>query len=76
MVPGLEHRRIAAGDGTQLAYQVRGEGPAVVLANGLGGTYYTPVEFPELIEEDVLDFFGGIAGYEPGVSAAAGLGAG
>ncbi len=39
MVPGLEHRRIRVADGTEIAYQVRGDGPAVVLANGLGGTY-------------------------------------
>jgi pimeloyl-ACP methyl ester carboxylesterase len=39
MVPGLEHKRIASYDGTEIAYQVRGQGPAVVLANGLGGTY-------------------------------------
>lgn len=39
MIPGLEHRRLASFDGTQLAYQIRGEGPAIVLANGLGGTY-------------------------------------
>lgn len=39
MVPGLEHKRLASFDGTEIAYQVRGEGPAVVLANGLGGTY-------------------------------------
>jgi pimeloyl-ACP methyl ester carboxylesterase len=39
MVPGLVHKRLTSYDGTELAYQVRGEGPAVVLANGLGGTY-------------------------------------
>lgn len=39
MVPGLEHRRLASFDGTEIAYQVRGEGPAVVLVNGLGGTH-------------------------------------
>lgn len=39
MVPGIQHRRIASFDGTELAYQVRGEGPAVVLANGLGGSF-------------------------------------
>lgn len=38
MVPGLEHKRLASWDGTEIAYQVRGRGPAVVLANGLGGT--------------------------------------
>jgi len=39
MVPGLEHRTLTARDGTRIAYQVRGSGPVVVLANGLGGTY-------------------------------------
>lgn len=39
MVPGLEHRRLTVDDGTEIAYQVRGDGPAVVLANGLGGTF-------------------------------------
>lgn len=39
MIEGLGQRHIAADDGTQIGYQVRGEGPCVVLANGLGGTY-------------------------------------
>jgi pimeloyl-ACP methyl ester carboxylesterase len=39
MVPGLEHRRFVSFDGTEIAYQVRGSGPAIVLANGLGGMY-------------------------------------
>ncbi len=39
MVPGIQQREIIARDGTRIGYQVRGEGPAVVLANGLGGTY-------------------------------------
>lgn len=39
MIPGVEHRRFASFDGTEIAYQVRGEGPAIVLANGLGGTH-------------------------------------
>src|SRR3569623_3517701 len=39
MVPGIQLGLIAARDGTRIGYQVRGEGPAVVLANGLGGTY-------------------------------------
>jgi pimeloyl-ACP methyl ester carboxylesterase len=45
MVPGLEHRRLRSFDGTEIAYQVRGRGPAVVLANGLGGFYeaYKPI---------------------------------
>ena len=39
MIDGLEQRHIIAADGTRLGYQVRGSGPCVVLANGLGGTY-------------------------------------
>ncbi|HUS63745.1 MAG TPA: alpha/beta hydrolase [Kofleriaceae bacterium] len=39
MVPGIQHKRIASFDGTDLAYQVRGEGPGIVLANGLGGSF-------------------------------------
>jgi len=35
----IEQRHITARDGTRIGYQVRGEGPCVVLANGLGGTY-------------------------------------
>jgi pimeloyl-ACP methyl ester carboxylesterase len=38
-VPGVVHKSLASFDGTRIAYQVRGEGPAVVLANGLGGSY-------------------------------------
>jgi pimeloyl-ACP methyl ester carboxylesterase len=41
MVPGIEQRHLTARDGTRIGYQVRGEGPCVVLANGLGGTYIT-----------------------------------
>ena len=50
MVPGIQQREIAARDGTRIGYQVRGEGPCIVLANGLGGTY---VAFRHLYE--VLD---------------------
>ena len=39
MVPGVEQRHVVARDGTRIGYQVRGRGPAIVLANGLGGTY-------------------------------------
>ncbi len=40
MVPGIDQRYLTAADGTRIGYQVRGgTGPAVVLANGLGGTY-------------------------------------
>lgn len=39
MVPGIEQRTLTARDGTRIGYQVRGDGPCVVLANGLGGTY-------------------------------------
>lgn len=37
--PDVEHRTVESFDGTRIAYQVRGDGPAIVLANGLGGTY-------------------------------------
>ncbi len=37
--PQVEQKTVRSFDGTKIAYQVRGEGPAVVLANGLGGTY-------------------------------------
>jgi pimeloyl-ACP methyl ester carboxylesterase len=43
----LEQRHLAVRDGTRIGYQVCGEGPAIVLANGLGGTY---VAFRHLIE--------------------------
>jgi pimeloyl-ACP methyl ester carboxylesterase len=33
----LDHRTIESWDGTRIAYQIGGTGPAVVLANGLGG---------------------------------------
>lgn len=39
LVGGIVQREIIARDGTRIGYQVRGEGPAVVLANGLGGTF-------------------------------------
>lgn len=39
MVPGLQHKSFQSFDGTRIAYQTRGEGPPIVLANGLGGTY-------------------------------------
>ncbi len=35
----VDQRSVVARDGTRLGYQVRGDGPVVVLANGLGGTY-------------------------------------
>ena len=35
----VEERRIRSFDGTELAYHVVGEGPAVLLANGLGGSW-------------------------------------
>lgn len=37
--PTVEQRDVIARDGTRIGYQVRGTGPAIVLANGLGGTY-------------------------------------
>ncbi|MBX3158213.1 MAG: alpha/beta hydrolase [Deltaproteobacteria bacterium] len=39
MVPGISQRHVLASDGTRIGYQVRGEGPCVVLGNGLGGTH-------------------------------------
>jgi pimeloyl-ACP methyl ester carboxylesterase len=39
MIPGIQQRHVTTRDGTRIGYQVRGEGPCVVLANGLGGTY-------------------------------------
>jgi pimeloyl-ACP methyl ester carboxylesterase len=35
----IDQRDVTARDGTRIGYQVSGSGPAVVLANGLGGTY-------------------------------------
>jgi len=35
----VEQRHVVAADGTRIGYQIAGRGPAVVLANGLGGTY-------------------------------------
>jgi pimeloyl-ACP methyl ester carboxylesterase len=37
----LDQRSLTTRDGTRIGYQTRGEGPCVVLANGLGGTYIT-----------------------------------
>jgi pimeloyl-ACP methyl ester carboxylesterase len=39
VIPGLQHKTFRSFDGTEIAYQVRGEGPTVVLSNGLGGTF-------------------------------------
>ena len=41
MVPGIQQRHVVARDGTRIGYQVRGDGPCIVLANGLGGTHIT-----------------------------------
>lgn len=38
-VPQVEHHSIVSYDGTSIAYQAFGQGPAVVFANGLGGDY-------------------------------------
>ncbi|MBS1118745.1 MAG: Alpha/beta hydrolase [Deltaproteobacteria bacterium] len=35
----IEQRHVLAVDGTRIGYQVVGDGPCIVLANGLGGTY-------------------------------------
>ncbi len=37
----MEQRHLVAQDGTRIGYQASGDGPCVVLANGLGGTYIT-----------------------------------
>src|SRR5262245_51744018 len=39
MIDGIGQRHVVAADGTRIGYQVRGQGPCIVLANGLGGTY-------------------------------------
>ena len=39
MISGIQQRHLVTRDGTRIGYQVRGDGPCVVLANGLGGTY-------------------------------------
>jgi pimeloyl-ACP methyl ester carboxylesterase len=39
MIDGLGQRHVVATDGTRIGYQVRGQGPCVVLANGLGATH-------------------------------------
>ena len=52
MVPGIQHRRLVSFDGTEIAYQVRGEGPAVVLVNGLGGTHEAFRHIYSLLGED------------------------
>jgi 3-oxoadipate enol-lactonase len=41
VIPGLEHRTFRTRDGATLAYQIRGaaDRPAIVLSNGLGGTF-------------------------------------
>jgi pimeloyl-ACP methyl ester carboxylesterase len=35
----VDQRHLVTRDGTQIGYQVRGTGPCIVFANGLGGTY-------------------------------------
>jgi pimeloyl-ACP methyl ester carboxylesterase len=41
MLSGIQQRHLVARDGTRIGYQVRGQGPCIVFANGLGGTYIT-----------------------------------
>ncbi|HEY5921041.1 MAG TPA: alpha/beta hydrolase, partial [Kofleriaceae bacterium] len=41
LVPGIQQRHLVTRDGTRIGYQVRGDGPCIVFANGLGGTYIT-----------------------------------
>lgn len=38
-LPEVEERRLRVDDGTQIAYHVHGEGPTVLLCNGLGGSW-------------------------------------
>ena len=38
---GQSERSLTTRDGTRIGYQTRGDGPCVVLANGLGGTFIT-----------------------------------
>lgn len=38
-LPDIEERRIESFDGTEIAYQVAGEGPTILLCNGLGGSW-------------------------------------
>jgi len=52
MVPGISQRHVEARDGTRIGYQVRGSGPCVVLANGLGGTYITYKYLYDALGED------------------------
>ena len=52
MVPNIVQRHTVVADGTRIGYQVRGQGPAVVLANGLGGTYLAFKYLYEALGED------------------------
>ncbi len=47
MVSGVTQARFSSHDGSTLGYQTAGDGPLIVLANGLGGTY---VAFRHLYE--------------------------
>ena len=48
--PVVEHKSFVARDGTTIGYQVSGKGPAVVLSNGLGGTYIAFGSLYEVLE--------------------------
>ncbi len=50
MVRGLQQKRLQSYDGTELCYYIGGSGPAVVLANGLGG----PVPAYQYIIEQLI----------------------
>jgi pimeloyl-ACP methyl ester carboxylesterase len=52
MVPGIEQRHLVTRDGTRIGYQVRGQGPAVVFANGLGGTYLAYKHLYDALDRD------------------------
>jgi pimeloyl-ACP methyl ester carboxylesterase len=53
MVPGIEQRHLTVPDGTRIGYQMReSDGPAIVLANGLGGIYKAFVHVYNALGDD------------------------
>ena len=48
----IDQRHITTADGTRVGYQVRGVGPCVVFANGLGGTYIAFRHLYEALGDD------------------------
>ena len=51
LAPEIEQRHLVTRDGTRIGYQVRGKGPCIVFANGLGGTYIAFRYLYEAIED-------------------------